>query len=218
MIASLFGTNADLRRKKYDALIASFQKRDPGSQIFRFDAHEWNEARFIEIARSQSFFEAAYTIVVYGVLSSKELRENLLDMREEIASVGHQIIFIDDTLDKPALRWLESLGAQIISCESPKQQKNGIDPFALGSAVVSRNKKVAWVCLHEALRAGAAPEELYGPLAWKVKDALSKKVTPREFSRDELTELSRGLVSIYHEAHRGGLELPLALERLILAL
>ena len=40
----------------------------------------------------------------------------------------------------------------------------------------------------------------------------------KNFSQEELEELSRKLVTIYHDARRGGDELPVALEKFVLSL
>ena len=97
--------------------------------------------------------------------------------------------------------------------------------------------KDAWVLLQKALDTGGVPEEIHGMLFWQVKSmilAVSSKTAgeaglnpfvfrkslsfAKNFTEEELKNLSARLVSIYHDARRGGDELAIALEKFVLSI
>jgi len=116
-------------------------------------------------------------------------------------------------------------------------KKIEFDRFALSDALGRRSKKDAWVLFQKSLDAGGVAEEIHGMLFWQVKSmilATSSKTAgeaglnpfvfrksltfAKNFTEEELKDLSSRLVSIYHEARRGGDELPIALEKFVLGI
>ena len=112
--------------------------------------------------------------------------------------------------------------------------------FLVTDAFGNRDWQSAWVGIQKLYREGHAPAEIHAMLFWLLKTMLlakgfegdieegareaGMKVFPfrkalgfsKRFERRELERLSSELVSIYHEAHSGGLDFDLALEKLIL--
>ncbi len=112
--------------------------------------------------------------------------------------------------------------------------------FRVTDAFGNRDWGLAWTGIQKLYREGHAPEEIHAMLFWLLKTMLlakgfegdieegareaGMKVFPfkkalgfsRRFERKELEHLSSELVSMYHEAHWGGLDFDLALERLLL--
>lgn len=101
----------------------------------------------------------------------------------------------------------DALAEQGIKIEVKKTEKKEytFDPFGLTSALGSRDKKKLWLSLMQALRAGEKPEAIAGLLAWKARQMGDRK-------------LSREIVFLYHDAHRGMGDLALLLERFALKL
>ncbi len=109
--------------------------------------------------------------------------------------------------------------------------------FSLGDALGDRNKKDLWVLYQRAVSSGLSSEEICGTLLWSVKNmALMKSAKSGDdmgmkpfvarktrgfaakYTVEEVARLSRGLVRVYHEAHRGGEPMEIGLERFILSL
>ena len=109
--------------------------------------------------------------------------------------------------------------------------------FALSDALCARDKKRLWTLYVEARRAGVEPESILGTLHWAVRGMLvaaacdhaeeagqkefvfgKAKRYSRGFSRNELVLMSRALISMYHDAHRGSRVLDTDLERFTLTL
>ncbi len=86
---------------------------------------------------------------------------------------------------------------------------------ALVNALGARQREKLWLELERSLAAGDAPEMLHGLLHWKARDVLEKG--SRAWTPPEARQLSLDLIALLQESRRGGLELPLALERFSLS-
>ncbi len=110
--------------------------------------------------------------------------------------------------------------------------------FSLTDALGARDRKSLWALFVKSQFHEVAAEEISGILFWQAKamllaaeqgaDAKSTGLNPfvfqkaksyaKNFSPKELRDLSSKLVSMYHDAHRGLADFPVAIERLALSL
>ncbi len=109
---------------------------------------------------------------------------------------------------------LEKAGAKIEVVKAEKKER-GFDPFGLTFALGARDKKKLWLGLMQAFRAGEKPEAVAGLLHWKVRNELERASGTK---KEELSTISRRLVFMYHDSHRGAGDLELLLERFALNL
>jgi DNA polymerase III delta subunit len=118
-----------------------------------------------------------------------------------------------------------------------------IDFFDFANALGERNKKQLWTLYQDALAEDVPSEEIHGIFFWQVKamllalkskDATEAGLNPFVFSKakkyaknygetaegaeNKLKQMSAKLFVMYHEAHRGKMDFPVALERFILEL
>lgn len=127
-----------------------------------------------------------------------------------------------------------------VSTKGPRGARGGagdFNVFALTDAFGTRERGRAWSVFQKALMNGSEPEELHGLIFWQLKTILlatgaasatdaglkpfvysKAKGFARNFSPDELRNMSSNLVSLYHESRLGGPTLDLALERFLLCL
>jgi len=112
-----------------------------------------------------------------------------------------------------------------------KGQDNSL--FNLAELLGRKDKKNLWLEFRKAIDSGKQPEEVHGILWWQVKTLLliqnsdtnpglhpfvfnkNKKVADN-FSAHELRDLSKNLVSIYHKARMGEVDMETGLEKFIL--
>ena len=102
-------------------------------------------------------------------------------------------------------------------------------------ALGARNQKRLWTLYQKAIRAGVVEEELHGLIFWQIKsmllalsapDATSAGLNPfvyskakgyaKNFTLDELKNLSSRLIKMYHQAHRGEVDFASELEKFFL--
>jgi len=113
--------------------------------------------------------------------------------------------------------------------------KKEFNVFALADAVVARNSGLAWSIYRQAIDNELEPESIIGTLFWQVKSLIvassaksasesglspfvysKAKRGAANYSPEELRELSKKLIEIYHDSHRGLVNGELATERLLL--
>lgn len=94
-----------------------------------------------------------------------------------------------------------------------KKEKGNV--FSITYAFEKRDKKAVWINLQKFLSEGIAAENLIGVLFWKVKTMLAEN-RPGKFTGQELKNISARLIAVYHDGHRGLVDMPIELEKIIL--
>ena len=165
------------------------------------------------LASTPSLLGDSRTFILEGALSG-ECGEEFLALAEGLQKSPHTFVFQEEKLLKKPLDFLTKKGVAVERL--PEEKKEEVfNVFSIANAFAARDRKKMWLLLGEALRANVAPEALAGMLHWKVRDLLAKN-TPGKFTQTELKTISRELVTLYHEAHKGGGSLDLLLERFVL--
>ena len=165
------------------------------------------------LASTPSMLGDSRTFILEGALTG-ELGEEFLALTEGLQKSPHTFVFQEEKLLKKPLDFLAKKGVAVERL--PEEKKEEVfNVFSIANAFAARDRKKMWLLLGEALRADVAPEALAGMLHWKVRDLLAKNA-PGKFTQTELKTISRELVTLYHEAHKGGGSLDLLLERFVL--
>jgi len=126
---------------------------------------------------------------------------------------------------------------RVFATENGSFDTSDFNIFDLATCFGNRNKKDLWVLYQKTKIKNIPPEEVSGIIFWQLKvmfqvlgsqNASQSGLKPfvfnkakgylKNYSEKELKKMSSDLVSIYHEARRGGLEFDLALEKFILDL
>lgn len=191
-----------------------------------------------EAASSVGLFGAKTLFIFDNVLERQEDQELFSTHADELAASPNYFLVCESTFDKDVKKDIEKSGA---TTQEYTAQKSNARPvfniFSLGDALGKRSKKELWVLYQNALEAGCEPEEISGTLFWAVKNMALLKDAPagalcglnpfvakktREFSKnytkEELADLSRSLLAAYHNAHSGGEPMEIALERFALGI
>jgi hypothetical protein len=121
-----------------------------------------------------------------------------------LAQSPHTFVFEEEKLLKAERTALEKAGAKIEEAKVAKKEWK-FDQFGVAAALGAKDKKKLWLALTQSFRAGEKGEAVAGLMAWKARQM-----------RD--ASLSRELVKLYHDSHRGAGELELLLERFALKL
>ncbi len=169
------------------------------------------------LASTPSMFGGAQTFLLVGALNS-DRQEEFLELADALVESPHTFIFEEEKLLKAPTTSLEKAGAQIEIEKKPISsagKERGFDPFGLTFALAARDKKKLWLGLTQALAGGEKPEAIAGLLHWKVRSELERATGKK---REELVILSRRLVFMYHDSHRGAGDLELLLEQFALTL
>jgi len=244
MIVFVYGTDTEkvskTSRKNLDTLI----KKRPDATFFKMDDETFEETKFEELIFSQGLFDKKFIVHLDRALSNKDTLEFVVKHLDELAESESAFVITENKLAKGAFEKIKKVAFRTEVFEenvSTKPNKTEFNIFLLADALGKRDKKTSWVLLYKALHTGIAPEQIHGTIFAQIKNmALIKRAEEekvktsdlglhpfvvkkassfaKNFTREELENLSRKLVIIYHDAHRGGDELSLALEKFILKL
>lgn len=219
-------------RKLTDGLLA----KKPDASVQSFDDETLEPSYVPELVTGQGLFEQRKIVELNRIFSNAETREAVIAALPEIAQSPNIFVLIEETIDK---RTLEKL-SQVAEKVHAYPQKGAGAPasfnlFSLADALLARNRKALWMRLIEAQARQYVPEEIHGVLFWQLKALLlarscasadaaglkpfvysKAKRAQAKFSDAELRSLSRDLVVLYHDAHRGLQDFEIGLERWVL--
>lgn len=188
-------------------------------------------------AVTRGLFGEVSVFVLDGVLEKKEDQEIVAHAVSLLAESPNHFLVFEPVLIKELADEARTSASEMIECSVKKgDDRLAFNIFSLGDALGERNKKELWVRYQQAVLSGLESEEVCNTLFWTVKNMVLMKTSPddvgelnpfvakksRSFAKNyevkELAELSRALVTLYHEGHRGGESMNIALERFILRL
>ena len=219
MLYLFYGTDTDKARAKARELLESFQKKKPDARVFRLEPEKWSEVHLEELIGGQGLFEEKLLIFADRLLENEEAREAVEKNLEEIGKSDNIFIFLEQKVAKPFLLEITEVAEKVQAFASTeRKEKPEFNIFSLTDAFGRRDKKKLWALYQRAIREDFAPEQINGLLFWKVKDMLTAQSPNRYWTMNELHALSSTLVRIYHDAHRGIHDFPIALERLVLTI
>lgn len=221
--------------KKANFLIDFLLKKNFGSNVLKIDNDNFDQFDFNELIGGQSLFTLKQIVYLKRLFEKTDYSEKLLSILKEIAKSQNIFIIVEEKINKPILLKLEKLAEKVQKFEIGKNKiKKEKSHFDLTDAFASRNSKRAWLLYRQKILKNR-PEELHGILWWQIKTMLlarksknaeDAKLTPfvflkaqnfnKSYSNEELEKISDDFIDIIQKSRRGGLDLELALERLIL--
>ena len=243
MLYIFHGTDSARAREAKNAFVSDVCEKTPDAEVFLLDSEQFSRERFEELLASRGLFDARSIVVCEGLLAHPPARECIKEQYDSLADSNSIFVFLDEEIPKDMRLRLEKSAVKVFEFTADVSGKRQAESFfALADALGARDKKQLWILLQDAYGRGDVPEKLHGLLIWQMKNlTLVKQSIPqgqgalralglnpyvlkktaffcKNYSEEELKTLSRELVSLYHEAHRGGLELDTSLERWVLSL
>lgn len=186
-----------------------------------------------EKAGGASLFGEKSAYLVRAILGGWD---DLAEILPALAQSDNIFIFEEESLLKAQKDAVKNAGGEVIEGKTEKTVERSFNLFALADALGARDRKKLWLLLTNALREGHEPEEIAGVLHWGARSMLAArgahsaesagmksftyakaKKQAMNFTPKELTALSRRLVTLYHEGHRGD-DMALLLEQFALSL
>lgn len=175
-------------------------KKGKGEEL-KWESISQDELR--SLASTTGLFGEASVFVLAGAINS-ERGDEFVGMADVFIESPHAFIFEEEKLLKKETDALTRAGAKI---EIHKAEKKAFafDQYGVAAALGAKDKKKLWLGLMQSFRAGEKAEAVAGLMAWKARQMRDAK-------------LSRELVVLYHDSHRGAGDLELLLERFALRL
>lgn len=246
MIYFIYGDNTEKALEKAKKLVETLQLKKPDSAYFKIEEWDWDNSKMDGLIGGQGLFASNYLVFIDRVFKNKEAKEYLVDKRKELAESTNFFVMLEGKLDKVTAEKFTKLAWKTEVFEKPEKTNlnkeerlakigEKIDFFEYAEAFGSGDKKYLWVLYREAVDKGVPAEELHGIFFWQTKVMLSSilsgspesaglkpypyqkgKVAGMRFGEEKLKSMCGELVSAYHEAHRGKVDLYNALEKIIL--
>ncbi len=236
MLYLIYGSDQQKRKQQYEKILSDLSRTMNTGAPLRMDASSFDQAVIEEYARGTKLFSGTSVFIIDAVIKNEEIFSFLSKLLPACVASDSAFIFLEEKVNKDVIEKFKK--AKVVILEEAVQRadkKMAFNIFTLADAFGSRDKKNAWVLYERAQIENLSPEEIHGVLFWQVKNILiakkdgsaggggmspfaysKAKTFAKNFEVDELERISKNLISISHEAHRGLRDFAVSLEELIL--
>lgn len=236
MIYFFYNNNFVEANKKAKKLFSDLQKKKRDATFVSLDFLTVSETGLREVLESQGLFESKIVCFLSRILENKELSLDLKKILKDMKESSTIFIWVESNLKKSDIELLSKYSEKS-SVEETKEKvnKTEFNVFSLGDAFGQRDRKKSWKLVLEVKKRGIPGEEIHGILWWQLKSMIlsvssknseesglkpfvysKSKIFAKNFTEKELQDMADKLVLIYHEAHRGKLDLYDELEKIVL--
>lgn len=234
MFLAFIGNDTVSSRSALSSTLSRLQDEMPGASLVKFDDQTFNPASATDAMAEGNLFAPKNIIIFDDILLNNEGENFYLKNKLE----SEHIILIRETSPKKAVITKLSEKCEIQTFTLKKPEEN-INTFALGDAVMVKDKKSAWVEFEKSRRRGEKMEAIHGMLFWVFKTltevaTLSKAevlaagiknytysrgvLGMQKYHKEEVYRYFDELKDMYHRAHRGECDLEYSLEQFLLKL
>lgn len=235
MLYLIHGNDREKGRAQFRALRDKLSKG--GLNIEDIQEGTISKKMFEENSSARGLFGDTTLFLFDNILAKKEEQEIFMSRAEMLRDSKNYFLVFEILLSKDIVKEIIPSTTEHFEYSKKTDDRPLFNIFSLGDALGERSKKELWVLYQQALGAGISPEEISGTLFWAIKNmALMKqaekgddsglnpfvarktRVFASHYTTEEIILLSQKIVTLYHEAHRGGEPMNIALERFILNL
>lgn len=183
------------------------------SESFFVREEGMDRALLMSYSYNVNLFNVSPSVIMENVLSNDDINLKVDDL-SFLKKSNTIFIFKEDKLLK-TLQDKYKKYAEIKLFEDKKVlTKEKFNVFGITDAYTRRDRIGAWTLYNEALKEGIEPEAIAGVLFWKIKTLLLANPNPK--IKDDLRKQSSNIITLYHKAHRGEVDLSIGLEQFIL--
>lgn len=231
MLEVYFGNDSYKARQK--AQLSVMNKLKEGQETIFVESDNYVVGTLLGLSNTSSLFGETEIYLVDVTDNQSDLYVEFIEQLESLATSQNNFICVAGGILAPEKKKIAKY-TDILE-EYKKEAEVKFNSFLMADALASKDKKSLWLLLQEAKRNNLSTEEIIGTLWWQLKAlrlaALTKnaeeagmkdfpyqkaKKALRNFKDGELEQKSRKLLSVYHEGHRGEVDLDLALEEWVL--
>lgn len=246
MLYVFHGSDTHSAVTKASSLATSLRTKKPDASFVRLEAENWSPTIIEEHLGGQGLFSNKYIIFLVRVTENPEAKENLPELVPSMKESANIFIIAEGKLTVELKKALEKSADKIVECDplrsSQAQGREGqgggkedFNIFALADAIGQRDSFKAWSIYRQAVDNGLESESIIGTIFWQLKSmalaadgksagetglspfVYSKaKRAAANYSETELADLTKKFITLYHEGHRGKVDLELGVERVLL--
>jgi DNA polymerase III delta subunit len=196
---------------KARALVASLCVKRPDATFVEIIADQWSPSAIEENLGGQGLFSSKYIIFLNRVTENTDAKEVLPDLVAAMNESSNIFILLEAKLNADLKRAVEKDAEKIVLTDVVEKigTKEEFNIFALGDALERKDGIKAWRLYRAAIDSGIAPENIVGTLFWQIK---------RNYSKEKSGALLKNLITLYHDGHRGLVDMELGIERMLVLL
>jgi DNA polymerase III delta subunit len=233
MLYLFYGNDTVGVREKAHEFIATKEKA--GVIVERIDSDTYTPGILTDVAGSSSLFGSESLYVIDTPSTQKDFSEEVFEHVALLGESANTFVIIEERLLAPEKKKLAKYAEEVVEVKKAAEER--FNAFAMADSLAQKNKRMLWVQLQEAVRAGLSSEEIIGTLWWQLKSLRLAAITNSaaeagmkdfpynkakrslaNFRAGELEKLSENLLALYHDGHGGRVDIDLALERWVLTL
>jgi len=206
MLYVYHGTDVARAGEKARDLVNSLQIKKPDAAFVKIEADSWDSEILDSHLGGQGLFSNKYIVFLDRVTENAKAKEDILKLISAMNESSNIFIVLEGNINAELKKNFEKNAEKVVEFETKKAnvaESGGFNIFALANAIGNKDGFKAWIIYRQAIDNGVEPEAILGMLFWKAKTM-------------QATGLARELVTLYHDGHRGLVDLELATERLVL--
>jgi DNA polymerase III delta subunit len=229
MIYVFSGSDTDKKIKAREEVLKISQDRE----VFFVNEGNFSPEQFQNFLAGDDLFAKKYFVILDSLISS-DVSDLILDKAVEMKNSENIFVIIETEILKAPTEILKKVAKEWKTFDLPKASQAKFNIFSITDAFGARDKKNTWVLMQKAIYEGVAAEEILNILIWQTKNLLfvmggedmkstglssfvynKSKSYSKNYKPEELKDISRELVKMFHESHLG-LELEPNLEKFLL--
>lgn len=243
MLYAFYGTDTHAAITKATALISSLKTKKPDASYVRIEAGNWTPSVIGEHLGGQGLFSNKYIIFLDRVTEDADAKEILPELISSMNDSANIFVIVEGKVNVELKKALDSGAEKVVECNAPAKVPGSFggseefNVFALADAVGQRDSFKAWSTYRQAVDNGIESESIIGTLFWQLKSmavaatgngASETGLSPFVYSKakraagnysvDELRVLTEKFITLYHDGHRGKVDMELGVEGVLLSL
>lgn len=236
MLYIFHGTDENKSGDKARNLINSLRTKKPDAFYVELNSDNFDSLSIEEHFGGQGLFSNKYIIFINKVAGDEVGREKIIDMLPAMKESANIFILYEGKINAELKKAFEKNGEKVVISDLLEQKiKKEFNIFALADAIGLKDGFKAWSLYREALENGLELENILGTIFWQLKSMIvasrSKSaneagLNPFVFSKakkacvnykeGELKCLLKNSLELYHDGHRGIVNLELGIEKMLL--
>ena len=241
MLYAFYGSDPARSGEKARSLLNSLKMKRPEAAYLEINEDNWNSSILGEHAGGQGLFSNKYLVFLNRLSEKEESLSNLLEWLPAVAESDNIFVLLEGKAKIELKKALEKNAARTIVTDLPEMKRrppgDDFNIFALADALGAKDGLKAWTIFRQAIDKGQETESVIGTIFWQLKSMVlareaktaneaglspfvfsKSKRYAANYSREELNELLGQVIVLYHEGHRGAVDLESGVERWILSL
>lgn len=212
MLYVFYGSDFQRAVVQANKLVAGLRARRPDALVYTFDALA-QTASIDELVEASGLFVQKHIVVLRSMFEVKEVGIAVAERAVRFAHSQNIFVIVEERIPAEHTRTFLAHAHKMEEYTRPKEDRV-FDVHGLVSALKRRDRRALWEAYVRAKRGGESAEAICGLIHWGVRDmCMSTERYEKYYKKTELFALSRSLLAIYHESHRGLCVMDTALEQ-----